>query len=268
MRITSIWFVLWATLSGCEPAREQQQQSAPPVREAAATPAPQSRFYPTEMLWKLPPAAADSALRARERAKGVVVPKYTSGPPDELVVLNDTAHEVQTVARVRFYKQPEGGWRDTVWTRERGLHAEIMRVTHDDYGLPVVSLHGSWLRVHYAYGADGTPRSGWVRLIPGMTFYHDWDQQMFEFSTRLAQDGDTELYRAPNGSKVDPGLARNYTMQVLKAESAWIQVVLMRPDTSACTGNEQLTVQRRDTVWVRRFNEQGTRQLQSAFAGC
>jgi hypothetical protein len=266
MRAVWVGWGLLATLPACEPPRDRPP--VPPARDAAAAPAAQSRFYPTHMLDDLTEAAGDSARRQRERAQGIVVSKFTTNAPDELVVLNDTSHEVQTVARVRFYKSADGGWTDTIWTRESGLYGEIMRATHEDYGLPVMSVHGPWLRVHYAYAVDGAPRAGWVKLVPGTTIFHDWDQQLFEFSTSLARPETTALYAAPNGGQLQIDLTERHTLQVLRADPQWIRVVIMRPDTSACTGDEKLKVRQRDTVWVRRFNAQGQRQLQSAFAGC
>ncbi len=266
MRVALGFALLAALLFACQPAPDERPATA--ARDAVAMPAAQIRFHPAPGLSELGPEASAVVSRHREQAKGVVVPAYTRVVPDELTVLNDTAHEVQTIARVRFYPRSDGGWTDTVWTRETNLFSNLLRATHEDYGLPVVSRQGAWLRVHYAYAADGTPRAGWVRLADGKTAYHDWDQQMFDFSTSLAQPETTEFYSAPNGAQVQMDLPSSHTLQVLRVAGDWIQVQLMQPDTSACTGDETLTVRRRDTVWVRRYNTQGLRQLQSAFAGC
>ena len=127
---------------------------------------------------------------------------------------------------------------------------------------------GRWLRVHYAFAEDGSPRSGWVHLVPGKSVYHDRDRQLLEFSTTLTDPANTAFFSAPNGQPVAMDLRPSYTLAVLRVEQDWIQVVLMRPDTSACTGNENYRVTRRDTVWVRRHAASGKRQLTSAIAGC
>jgi hypothetical protein len=265
----SIAAVLLATLAACEPAantlpRPVDDEPKPqPIPHVSA----QTRYHIATPLYELTDSAS-RAERHREQAIGVVVPVYGEAAPQELSVVNDTAYEIQTVARVRFYPRPEGGWTDTLWTREAGLYGALLRATHDDYGLPVVARHGNWLKVHYAYAADGSPRSGWVLLVPRESEYHDRDEQMFEFSTSLMNPGETEFFDRPEGNRVAVGLRPSHTLRVLRIEKDWIQIVLMQPDTSACTGDEDLKVARRDTVWVRRYDAQGKRQLTSAVAGC
>lgn len=263
--VAALWL---AMIAGCEPPRE----SVPPpaAGEAPAT-APQvvaqTRYTIARPLHELTDSA-DRVDRYREQAIGVVVPVYGEAAPQELSVVNDTAYEIQTIARVRFYPSADGGWTDTLWTKEPNLYGGLIRATHDDYGLPVVGIRGRWLRVHYAYSEDGSPREGWVRLVPGKSVYHDRDRQMFEFSASLVDPAETEFFGSPRGERVrvDPG--SSHTLQVVRIDGDWIQIVLAQPDTSACTGDEDRKVTRRDTVWVRRFNMQGKRQLTSAIAGC
>jgi hypothetical protein len=267
MRLVVWVVVLLATLSACEPAPETRP-TPDTTNQPAAVVATQSRFYPAKHLYELPDSTRSKAELHQERALGIVVPLYGDSAPREITVVNDTAHEVQTIARVRFYSRPEGGWTDTLWTRERGLSYELMRATHDDYGLPVVAKNGEWLRVAYAFAADGSPRMGWIRLAAGRTVYHDRDQQMNEFSTDLADPRATEFFASPGGQRVQVDLRPSHMLEVLRINGDWIQVALLRPDTTPCTGDPQLKVQRGDTVWVRRFNAQGKRQLLSAVAGC
>ena len=241
----------------------ENEAERPPVPQVVA----QTRYHIAKPLYELTDSAG-RAERYRERAIGVVVPVYEEAAPQELSVVNDTAYEIQTVARVRFYPRPEGGWSDTLWTREADLYGGLIRATHDDYGLPVVARHGSWLRVHYAYAADGSPRSGWVRLVPRKSVYHDRDQQMFEFSTSLTNPAEAEFFDRPHGRRVAVGLRPSHTLRVLRIQNDWIEIVVMQPDTSACTGDEDLDVARRDTLWIRRYDAQGRRQLTSAVAGC
>ena len=262
--------VLLTTVAGCEP----QPNTLPPpgreepVEEAARPQAvAQVRYHIARPLYELTDSA-DRVARYQEQAIGVVVPTYGEAAPQELSVVNDTAYEIQTVARLRFYPRADGGWTDTLWTREPSLYGGLIRATHDDYGLPVVAVKGRWLRVHYAFAADGAARSGWVQLVPNKSVYHDRDRQMFEFSTDLADASSTEFYATPRGARVALDLTPSHTLRVLRVADGWIQVVLMRPDTSPCTGDEGLRVARRDTVWVRRFNAQGKRTLTSAVAGC
>jgi hypothetical protein len=269
MRFIAAVSVLFATLSACEPAPAPQSAAAPsPTTETQATPVAQTRFHAANPLHEAGDTVRGKAVLAQERAIGIVAPTYGDRAPSELTVVNDTASEVQTIARVRFYPQPDGGWTDTIWTREAGAYGGLMRATHDDYGLPVVARNGEWLRVHYAFARDGSPLSGWVRLAEGHTVYHDRDEQMYEFSTDLADPQSTDFFAQPGGQRVQVDLRPSHMLEVLRINGDWIQVALLRPDTSPCTGDPQLKVQRGDTVWVRRYNAQGKRQLLSAVAGC
>ena len=267
MRTFATTFLLLATLSACEPAPEAEPAAAPSSQPTAA-PVAQARFHSARPLHELPDSARERAEVAREHAIGIVTPVYGDSAPRELTVLNDTSHEVQTIARLRFYPQPDGGWTDTLWSREAGLFQELMRATHDDYGLPVVARTGNWLRVQYGFGADGAGRAGWIREAAGQTVYHDRDRQMFEYSTDLADVERTSFFARPGGQRVQVDLRPSHMLEVLRIDGDWIQVALLRPDTTPCTGDPQLKVQRSDTVWVNRFNAQGKRQLHSAVAGC
>jgi hypothetical protein len=107
-----------------------------------------------------------------------------------------------------------------------------------------------------------------VQLVPGKSVYHDRNRQMFEFSTDLVNPQETELHTSPRSRPIGVDMGNSHTLRVLRIQGDWVQVVIMQPDTSACTGDEDLRVTRRDTVWVRKFNAQGKRQLTSAIAGC
>jgi hypothetical protein len=268
--------ILMATLCGvlaaCEPPpRQPARTSGAASGQTNTSQAPavvaQTRFHVAQPLHQMKDSTQRVA-RLREQARGVVVPTYGQVTPQELNVINDTIREIQTLARVRFYPRPDGGWTDTTWTREPGLYTELIRASHEDYGLPVIELYGRWLRVYYGFAADGSPRAGWVHLVPGKSVYHDRDRQLFEYSTSLRDPANTAFFQAPDGQPVSVDLRPSYTLQVLRIDRDWIQVVLMRPDTSACTGNENFRVSKRDTVWVQRFNASGMRQLTSAVAGC
>jgi hypothetical protein len=267
MRAFAITFVLFATLSACEPAPDSPPPASP---ETLSTPVPvaQTRLRPAIALHEMVDSARTNAIRHQEKALGIVVPVYGDSAPRELTVFNDTSGEVQRIARLRFYPRPDGGWTDTLWARDTGTYHELMRATHDDYGLPVVARKNEWLRVIYGFAADGSPRQGWVRLAGGQTVYHDRDAQMFEFSTSLANAEATEFFASPGGQRVQVDLRPSHMLEVLRINGDWIQVSLLRPDTTPCTGDPQLKVQRGDTVWVRRFDAQGRRQLHSAVAGC
>ena len=266
-RIAAAW-VLCATLSACEPSPEPRPSAAPSESQTAAMPVAQARLHPAKYLHELADISRARAEVARDHAMGVIVPVYGERAPRDLTVTNDTAYEVQTVARVRFYPQPDGGWTDTLFAREPGLFHQLVRATHEDYGLPVVARNGEWLQVDYAFGADGSPRRGWVRLAEGQTIYHDVDAQLLEFSTSLADAEQTEFFAQPNGQRVQVDLRPTHMLEVIRIAGDWIQVALLRPDTTPCTGDPQLEVRGSDTVWVRRYNAQGRRQLHSAVAGC
>lgn len=266
MRNLALTALTLVTLVACEPP----PQKAPPPAPTATTipePAVQPQFHVARPLHELTDTSG-RVERALAQARGIVVTTYVRPAPRELSVINDTAREIRTIARVRFYPRPDGGWTDTIWTREAGLYGGLVRATHEDYGLPVMSVHGQWLRVNYAYAADGSPRAGWVRLVPGKLVYHDVDRQMFEFNTSLVDPANTEFYAAPGGQPVAVDLQPSHTLKVLRIDGEWIEVTIMRPDTSACTGDESLFVLSRETLWLRRYDARGKRQLQSAVAGC
>lgn len=271
MKGTAAVGLLCVMLAACEPPPRRALPGAGGSAQTQTARAPQavaqSRFHIARRLHELKDST-ERVERLREQAKGVVVPTYGQVTPQELNVVNDTSYEIRTIARVRFYPLPDGGWTDTTWTSEPDLYTELVRATHDDYGLPVTEIRGRWLRVYYAFAEDGSPRSGWVHLVPGKSIYHDRDRQLFEFSSSLADSAGTEFFATPDGQPVAVDLRPSYTLSVLRVEKDWIQVVLMRPDTSACTGNENYRVARRDTVWLRRYNASGKRQLTSAIAGC
>jgi hypothetical protein len=162
-----IAIALWATLYACEPAREPAPKTAasPETAATVAQPVAQVRYHIARPLHELTDSV-DRVERTQAEAIGVVVPIYREAAPEELSVTNDTVYEIQTVARVRFYPRADRTWTDTIWTREAGLYGGLTRTVEDDYGLPVISVRNGWLRVHYAYAEDGSPRSGWVRLVP------------------------------------------------------------------------------------------------------
>ncbi len=271
MRCAAAAALFCAMLAACEPPPRQplRGEGSRPQAEVARAPqvTAQTRFHMAQPLAEMKDSA-ERVARLREQARGVVVPTYGQVTPQELNVVNDTVYEIRTIARVRFYPLPAGGWTDTTWTSEPGLYTELVRATHDDYGLLVTERRGRWLRVYFGFAGDGSPRSGWVNLVPGKSVYHDFDQQLVEFSTSLTDPANTQFFAAPGGQPVAVDLRPSYTLAVLDVTPEWIQVVLMRPDTSACTGNENHRVARRDTVWVRRFSPGGKRQLTSAIAGC
>jgi hypothetical protein len=168
MRAPAFLWLAYASLTACEPAREEPAGSPP---SAAAVPAAQMRFYPAKPLSELREPALSIVDSSRARAVGIAYTSFEASAPNELTILNDTAHEVQTSARLRFYPIPNGGWSDTLWVRQPKLYSQLERASLDDYGLQVASVHGSWLRVIYAYDSAGAAQLGWVRVAPGHVMY-------------------------------------------------------------------------------------------------
>src|SRR5687767_5978125 len=111
MRIAAAVVMLWATSSACEPAREEPARAADslPVKPVA-----QTRFYPTRPFAALSESAKAAIELERARAQGMVFSEFEGSVPAELTILNDTAYEVQTSARLRFYSLPDGGMTDTL----------------------------------------------------------------------------------------------------------------------------------------------------------
>ena len=266
MRLRQVVPVLCATLPACEPPPETLPDTP------GMTPAPamvvESRFNPVQPLSNLPDTALAAAELTKARAVGIVYSTFQGTLPGELTVLNDTAREVQTVARLRFYPVPEGGHTDTLWARRAGLFGETARASHDDYGLQAASTHGKWVRVNYAYDSTGVAQQGWVRIEPNRTIYVDYDALMRQYITQFADVDATRFYTEPDGRRVRVNLSPSYSVRVLETNPEWIRVALTMPDTTACTGNPGARVLRRDTVWVPRVNEEGRRQIAVATAGC
>lgn len=265
MRSGYAWALSILSLA-CQPKPESSPERA--RAQPTAAPVARIRFYPASHLVDLADSIQQKIERVQARGIGTVVPDHIKDPPSELVVSNDTAGEVQTAARVRFYAQPDGGWSDTTWAREPNLHGQLIRATHEDYGLPVLSRHADWLRVAYAFTKLGEPKLGWVKLSPPRTQFHESDKQMLEFSNSLTDPMSTTFYRAPNGQPVKLPLAPSHFIEVLRINGNWIQINVVRPDTSSCTGTIGAKVQHSDTVWIARYNSEGLRQISTAVAGC
>lgn len=267
MRITAVVSLMCATLCGCEPAPDKPPE-APPATTAA--PVAQSRFYPARLAWEQEdPAVTDSVLFTSARAIGIVYPAFAGNLPGELSVVNDTARELQTIARLRFYAAPDGGHVDTLWVRDRHLYAAgLERASHEDYGFAAVARHGSWARVVFAYDTAGTPRQGWVRIEPPRVVYADYDSLMLKLSTHFNDPAAARFYDRPNGRRLNLDLKPSHAVRVLGFQGDWIQVMIAVPDTSACTGDPDARIVRRDTAWVPRLNINKTRQIFAATAGC
>lgn len=266
MRGAAVVSLMCATLSACEPASETRSANNPPT----AAPVAQSRFYAARPLWNLQdPAVLDSIERQKARAIGIVYPAFAGELPAEIAVVNDTAHEVQTVARVRFFRSPEGGWTDSLFVRDPALFAVgLERATHEDYGLPVVTRQREWARVIFAFDSTGASRQGWVRIESGRTLFQAEDSALLSFSTHFGANEPEAFFDRPAGNRVAVSTSPSANVQVLEVQSDWIRIALTIPDTAECGGDPTAKVLRRDTVWIRRLAANGRRQIVAAVAGC
>ena len=169
MRAAAVVSLMCATLSACEPAPETQPADNPP----AATPVAQSRFYPARPIRHLDnPAVLDSIERQQAGAVGIVYAANADSFPIEITVVNDTSYEVQTIARLRFFESPQGGWTDSLFVRDANLFAAgSAHATKEDYGFPVTARHRDWARIIFGFDSTGASRQGWVRIEPGKTLY-------------------------------------------------------------------------------------------------
>lgn len=257
--------LLCIALSACEPPPEP---AARVPNTPATTPVAQTRFYPTRYFADLPPAAIDVVELSKARASGIVYTEFEGSTPTELTILNDTAHEVQTIARLRFYNMPDGGFSDTLWVRRAGLFSELERASHEHYGLQAATLQGAWARINFAYDSAGRPQQGWVRVDPPRVNYAGYDSLMMSVSSRFADPAGVRFFNRPAGDLLQISIAPSYSLAVLQVQGEWIRVALAVPDTTECVGDPKARVQRRDTVWVPRINASGRRQIISAVAGC
>ena len=264
-RAAAVVSLLCATLSACEPAPEPRPASAP-----VATPVAESRFYPARVIWELTdPAVTDSVMLSKAWIAGIVFPAMAGNLPGEISIVNDTAHEVQTIARQRWYAAPEGGYGDTLWVRDRRLYAApLERATHEDYGFAATARHGTWAHVVFAYDSSGIVQRGWVRIEPPRVMYADYDSLLLNVSTQFSNDAAVTFFDRPGGRRVAVNLEPSHAVRVIGFDRDWIKVMLTAPDTSACTGNPDAKIIRRDTLWVPRLNTNKDRQLYAATAGC
>ena len=267
MRHAAVVSLMCATLCACEPAPE-----ARPVTQdsAVAMPVAQARFHAARLITDLQdPAIADRIEETKARSVGIVYPAITGNLPGELAVVNDTSHEVQTVARLRWYLAPEGGWSDTLWVRDARLYgASLERATHDDYGMAAMARRGEWAQVVFAFDSVGTAQRGWVRIVPERVLYADYDSLLLNLSTQFNDPAAVTFFDKPAGQRINMALPASHSVSVIGFQGEWIQVALASPDTSACTGDPEARIQRRDTVWVPRLNTNKRRQIFAATAGC
>ena len=264
-RAAAVVSLLCATLSACEPAPEPRPAS-PPV----ATPVAQSRFHAARPISDLQnPEAIDSIERMKARSVGIVYSTSSTGVPNNIAVLNDTAHEVQTIAQLRFFRTPDGGWSDTLFVRDPRLFAVgLVRATHDDYGFPVLVRKGDWARAIFAFDTTGTPQAGWVRIESGQTLYQSEDSALLSYSTHFGGDIPRDFFDRPDGARVTVPTKPSAMVQVLETRPEWLRVAVTVPDTASCAGDPSLKVTFHDTVWIRRYGPDGRRQVTAAVAGC
>jgi hypothetical protein len=216
----------------------------------------------------LPPVTIDAVELNKARASGIVYTEFQGSFPGELTILNDTAHEVQTIARVRFYNLADGGFTDTVWVRRPGWFSELERATHEHYGLQTAAVRGAWARVNFAYDSAGVAQQGWARIEPPRVNYASYDSLMKSVSSSFADPEAVRFFNRPAGDSLKISIAPSYSLMVLQTQGNWIRVALTVPDTTVCVGDPKAQVQRRDTAWVPRINASGRRQIISAVAGC
>ena len=267
MRLAAAIVMLCAMSFGCQPAPETAEH-ATDTTSASAAPVAQLRLYPARSTADLPQRAVPRVDSTKAKAAGIVYAEFEGSAPAELTILNDTSHEVQTIARLRFYALPDGGMTDTLWVRRPDLFGDLERATHEHYGLQASSRHGGWARVNYAYDADGVAQEGWVQIVPGKVHYASYDSLMQSVSTDFSDPAAARFYDRPGGTGVRVSLEPSHALKVLEPRAGWIRIILTVPDTTECTGDPNATVTRRDTVWVPRVNASGRRQLVSAVAGC
>src|SRR5688572_5444443 len=143
----------------CQPASESPEHSID-TTSATAAPVAQSRLFSAHSTADLAQYVIQRIDLQKAKAAGIVYAEFEGSAPAELTILNDTSHEVQTSARLRFYGLPDGGMTDTLWVRRPDLFGDLERATHEHYGLQATARHGEWARVNYAYDRDGVAEEG------------------------------------------------------------------------------------------------------------
>ena len=190
-----------------------------------------------------------------------------------LVLRSRPREDAPVVAYLDHELTGDGGSRVAFKASEAGLHEELTRVSHDDYGLIVDSIRRGWAKVIYGYRLTGEVRFGWVQLVPGQVVFVSYDEQL-EHYPHFVDPGRVDLFEKPNGRRVEfpltskAGGEPNYKLSVLSIETHWIQVALEVPDTDPCGGDPEAKVERSTTVWVRRFDGKGRYQIGYSPAGC
>lgn len=197
----------------------------------------------------------------------------TSAHRAELVLRSRPRQDAPVVAYLDYELTGDGGSGVAFKASEPGLHEELTRVSHEDYGLIVDSVRRGWAKVIYGYRLTGEVRFGWVQLVPGQVVFVSYDDQLAHYPYFVAP-GRVELFEKPNGRRVEfpltlkAGGEPNYKLSVLAIETHWIQVALEVPDTDPCGGDPEAKVERSTTVWVRRFDGKGRYQIGYSPAGC
>lgn len=257
--------VLACALGACEGAGdgEQARVALKPARDSMHV------LYPFATV-DSSAAAAIAAATADDR--GVVIPVITSAPvgfPRNLEISSAPDSTANVVAYVDFFANAEGGWTDTLRALTPNLFGQLTRAGHDDYGLPFDSVAGSWAQVIYGYTADGREHKGWIHLKQDSVGLITYDQMMMQYQSWFADPGSVTLYDRPGGTVVPPfPFELGYSMQVVSVSPEWIQVKLVVPDTTECSGDPKATVRGRALLWLKRESNNPQRQIWSAVAGC
>jgi hypothetical protein len=155
---------------------------------------------------------------ARRKGIGeVYATLQTFGPGAELIVRSHPRQDAPVVAYLDYEFSADGGWEIAFKAREPGLREEITRVSHEDYGLVVVSIRGGWAQAVYGYHLTGEVRFGWVQLVPDRIVFVSYD----------ANSGNTtftsRILDAPRCSTVNhslPGSRRRAIIHTTRAKDS------------------------------------------------
>jgi hypothetical protein len=241
-------------------------------RDAGAT----GQAAPAELHVVKPFADLDSAsgaaiARAMADDRGVVFgaqATWRNGVPPNLVVRAQPDPAAPVVARLEFHGQGAGGWIDTLRAAQPDLFGQLTRASHEEYGLASDSVRNGWARVVYGYARDGAEHRGWVELQPDSLQLASYDSLMLTYPSWFTEPAAVTFHRQPNGAVAAFSLEPSYSVHPQSVIGPWIRVHVVVPDTTTCSGDPAAPVQRSATLWVRRVNDNGQRQLWSAVAGC
>ena len=155
------------------------------------------------------------------------------------------------------------------------VESNLLEYGYEELGLPADSAPRAdgWVRVVHGFGADSTPRTGWVRLVADDVAYQAWSDILPENVLFFLSDADIRFRDAPDGRTValplhaeGSGADRrlDYILHPLEARGDWLRVRAVTPSDYCFDPPSP----RDTTVWIRYLDERGRPRVWYHTRGC